>query len=207
MRFQIIDTGIGIPADRLDRLLKSFSQVDASTTRRYGGTGLGLAISKRLVELMGGSISVRSTVGIGTEFSFDLPVDLAGDPNASETGPKAVAGIQGRTAMIVDDNATNLRVLELHLRSFGMASIQARDTEDALLKLSTGRWSDVVIQDMQMPGTDGIEFVLRIRALRQGRSVPLVLFSSLHVSLRISTAWREQENFPAFWSSLRRCSM
>ncbi|MGL6210798.1 MAG: response regulator [Paracoccaceae bacterium] len=182
LRFQIIDTGIGIPADRLDRLFKSFSQVDASTTRRYGGTGLGLAISKRLVELMGGSIAVRSTVGNGTEFSFDLPLDLAGDPQPSETAPKAITGIQGRTAMIVDDNATNLRVLELHLRSFGMASIQARDAEDALHKLSTGTRPDIVILDMQMPGTDGIELARRIRALAQGRSVPLVLFSSLHVS-------------------------
>jgi len=182
LRFQIIDTGIGIPEDGLDRLFKSFSQVDASTTRRYGGTGLGLAISKRLVELMGGSIAVRSTVGSGTEFSFDLSVDLADDPQSSETAPKAVAEIQGRTAMIVDDNATNLRVLELHLRSFGMSSIEARDAEDALHKLSAGSRPDIVILDMQMPGTDGIELARRIRALPQGRSVPLVLFSSQHVT-------------------------
>jgi PAS domain S-box-containing protein len=182
LRFQIIDTGIGIPEDGLDRLFKSFSQVDASTTRRYGGTGLGLAISKRLVELMGGSIGVNSTVGSGTEFFFDLPVDLAGDPRSSETAPGSGAEIEGRTAMIVDDNATNLRVLELHLQSFGMSSIEARDADDALHKLSTGSRPDIVILDMQMPGTDGIALARRIRALPEGRSVPLVLFSSLHVS-------------------------
>ena len=182
LRFQIIDTGIGIPEDRLDRLFKSFSQVDASTTRRYGGSGLGLAISKRLVELMGGSISVLSEVGSGTEFSFDLPVGLAGDTGAVETAPKATAEIRGRTAMIVDDNATNLRVLELHLQSFGMASIPAQDAEDALHKLATGARPDIIILDMQMPETDGITLARRIRAQPQGRSVPLVLFSSLHVS-------------------------
>lgn len=182
LRFQIIDTGIGIPADRLDRLFKSFSQVDASTTRRYGGIGLGLAISKRLVELMGGSIGVHSTVGRGTEFFFDLPVEVAGDSGSTETATKAVPEIQGRTAMIVDDNATNLRVLELHLRSFGMSSIQARTAEEALKMLSTGSRPDIVILDMHMPGTDGIELARQIRSLPQGRSVPLALFSSLHVS-------------------------
>lgn len=182
LRFQIIDTGIGIPADRLDRLFKSFSQVDASTTRRYGGTGLGLAISKRLVELMGGSISVRSAVGSGTEFSFDLPLDRVGDALAQDSAPKTAAELQGRTAMIVDDNATNLRVLELHLRSFGMASIKAQDAEEALQKLSTGQPPDIIILDMQMPGTDGITLARKIRELPQGRTLPLVLFSSRQVS-------------------------
>ncbi len=182
LRFQIIDTGIGIPADGLDRLFKSFSQVDASTTRRYGGTGLGLAISKRLVELMGGSITVRSDVGIGTEFSFDLPLGLADDSPASDASPVAAPDLQGRMAMIVDDNATNLQVLSLHLQSFGMASVQSRSAEEALHRLSTGSWPDIVILNMQMPGTDGLELARRIRALPHGRSVPLVLFGSLHAA-------------------------
>ena len=182
VHFQIIDTGIGIPADRLDRLFKSFSQVDASTTRRYGGTGLGLAISKRLVELMGGMIAVHSDVGSGTEFSFDLPLGLADALPSSAAAPTSAAVVQGRTAMIVDDNATNLRVLELHLRSFGMASVQASGADEALHRLSTGLWPDIVILDMQMPGTDGLDLARRIRALPEGRSVPLILFSSLHVT-------------------------
>ena len=180
VHFQIIDTGIGIPSDRLDRLFKSFSQVDASTTRRYGGTGLGLAISKRLVELMGGSIAVRSDVKSGTEFSFDLPLGLADTVPSSDPLPIAAAVVQGRTAMIVDDNATNLRVLDLHLRSFGMASVQALGAQDALQKLSAGVWPDLVILDMQMPEISGVDLALRIRALPEGRAVPLILFSSLH---------------------------
>ncbi|MBC2834037.1 response regulator [Paragemmobacter straminiformis] len=182
VRFQILDTGIGIPADRLDRLFKSFSQVDASTTRRYGGTGLGLAISKRLVELMGGEISVRSEVGHGTEFFFDLPLGLAEETPAEGDSATAAVQIGGRTAMVVDDNATNRRVLGLHLRTFGMTPIEAPDAETALRMLADGPQPDIVILDMQMPRTDGIELARRIRALPQGRMVPLVLSSSLHVS-------------------------
>ncbi|MFN3845566.1 MAG: response regulator [Paracoccaceae bacterium] len=182
LQFQIIDTGIGIPADRLDRLFKSFSQVDASTTRRYGGTGLGLAISKRLVELMGGSITVRSEVGRGTEFSFDLPVSPAEQIPPAETGSPSAAVIRGSMAMIVDDNATNLRVLELHLRSFGMASIQANGPEEALRLLASVARPDIIILDMQMPGMSGVDLARMIRAHPEGRSVPLILFSSLQVT-------------------------
>jgi CheY-like chemotaxis protein len=182
LHFQIIDTGIGIPADRLDRLFKSFSQVDASTTRRYGGTGLGLAISKRLVELMGGAIAVRSQVGSGTEFSFDLPLGVAYSITPPDPLRTSAAVVQGRTAMIVDDNATNLRVLELHLKSFGMETVQASSGAEALQKLSVAVWPDLVILDMQMPETSGLDLALRIRALPEGRSVPLILFSSLHVT-------------------------
>lgn len=180
--FQIIDTGIGIPADRLDRLFKSFSQVDASTTRRYGGTGLGLAISKRLLDLMGGSISVRSEVGRGTEFAFDLPLGLVDGPIPDREGPLDGAEIRGRMAMIVDDNATNLRVLELHLRSFGMESLQATGPEEALRLLASGLRPDVVILDMQMPRLSGIDLAQRIREIQDGRTIPLILFSSLHVT-------------------------
>jgi hypothetical protein len=121
MRCRFSSAPIGIPADRLDRLFKSFSQVDASTTRRYGGTGLGLAISKRLVELMGGSITVRSEVGRGTEFSFDLPASQAELIPLAETGSPGAAVVPGSMAMIVDDNATNRnRAIGTACLSFGL---------------------------------------------------------------------------------------
>ena len=182
LQFQIIDTGIGIPADRLDRLFKSFSQVDASTTRRYGGTGLGLAISRRLVELMGGSITVRSEAGFGTEFSFDLPFSPAGQLPDAETGAQSAVFIRGRAAMIVDDNATNLRVLGLHLHGFGMASIKAHGPEEALHLLASAAPPDVIILDMQLPGMSGVDLARLIRAHPAGRSVPLILLGSLHVT-------------------------
>ncbi len=196
--FQIIDTGIGIPADRLDRLFKSFSQVDASTTRRYGGTGLGLAISKRLLDLMGGSISLQSEVGRGTEFSFDLPVGLVDAPLPDLEGPQDAAEIRGRLAMIVDDNVTNLRVLELHLRSFGMASVQANGPDEALRLLASGVRPDVVILDMQMPGMSGVELAQRIREIEVGRTIPLILFSSLHVTRSQISEMEGGDAFAAF---------
>jgi signal transduction histidine kinase/DNA-binding response OmpR family regulator len=182
IHFQVIDTGIGIPADRLDRLFQSFSQVDASTTRRYGGTGLGLAISKRLLELMGGSISVSSTVGRGTEFAFRLPLPQVENPGLPAGPLQDTLRVRGRRALIVDDNATNRRVLELHLRSFGMDSVQAGRAEEALAALRSEPPPDVVILDMQMPAASGLDLARQMRAAPQGRSVPLILFSSIHVS-------------------------
>ena len=182
VRFRVVDSGIGIPVERLDRLFKSFSQVDASTTRRYGGTGLGLAISKRLVDLMGGSISVQSMVGRGTEFSFDLPLSSSDLMPPADTGSQDAAVISGRTAMIVDDNATNLRVLELHLRGFGMVSVSVNEPEKALHLLESAARPDIVILDMQMPGMSGVELAQRIRTLPECRSLPLILFSSLDVT-------------------------
>ena len=120
------DTGIGIPADRLGRLFQSFSQVDASTTRRYGGTGLGLAISQRLTELMGGRISVTSEVGIGQR----LPLhDPGGGRRVARPARRDLSGVQpslrGKRVLVVDDNATNRRILTAHLDAWGM---QARAT-------------------------------------------------------------------------------
>ena len=197
LRFRIIDSGIGIPADRLDRLFKSFSQIDASTTRRYGGTGLGLVISKRLVELMGGKITVRSEIGRGAEFSFDLPLNPAEPPLSAEAIPAGAGTLRGRTAVIVDDNATNLRVLELHLRSFGMEAVLAKGPEEALRLLSATVRPDLVILDMQMPGMSGVDLAIRLRTLPGMRAVPMVLFSSLRVSRSMTSDMDGDDLFSA----------
>ena len=119
LHFQVRDTGIGIPVDRLARLFKSFSQADASTTRQYGGTGLGLAISKRLVELMGGKMWVESVPQKGSTFQFTLPLQAAPD-----APPQPLEGAQPQLAdlrlLIVDDNPTNCRILTLQTRKWGM---------------------------------------------------------------------------------------
>ena len=110
LQFSVRDTGLGIPNDRMDRLFKSFSQVDASTTRRFGGTGLGLAISKRLVELMGGDIWVESVEGTGTTFCFTIRAPTAPAPKQAQLSLAKVE-LAGKQLLIVDDNATNRRIL------------------------------------------------------------------------------------------------
>lgn len=106
LSFAVRNTGNGIPADRMDRLFRSFSQIDASTTRRYGGTGLGLVITKRLVKLMGGEIRVESEVGRGSTFSFMLPLEVAALPDRTARR-KQLEAIRGKSVLVVDDNRTN----------------------------------------------------------------------------------------------------
>ena len=118
LELAVRDTGIGIPPDRMDRLFTSFSQVDASTTRRYGGTGLGLAISKRLVELMGGTISVESEQGKGSTFRITLPVEAAEVP-AQIALDEGLPQLAGKRILVVDDNATNREIVTRHARRGG----------------------------------------------------------------------------------------
>ena len=178
VRFIVADTGIGIPKDRLGMLFRSFSQVDASMSRRYGGTGLGLAICKRLVEMLGGAISVRSEPGRGTEFEFTIAVDwVEGEGDFLDT-----EGLKGKRVLIVDDNATNRRVLELHAKSFGMVPALATGGKEALSALRGGPVPDLVILDMQMPHLHGIDVAKEIHGLPHCQSLPLILFSSLHMS-------------------------
>ncbi|QIG51979.1 response regulator [Nordella sp. HKS 07] len=178
VRFSVADSGIGIPQDRVGTLFRSFSQVDNSTSRRYGGTGLGLAISKRLVEMLGGDISVTSEAGRGTVFEFTIKVEWAEEGTASFD----TENVRGKHVLIVDDNATNRRVLELHAKSFGMTPTLVADGEQALSFLRGAKPPDVIILDMQMPHLTGIDVAKRIRDLASCRSLPLILFSSLHMS-------------------------
>ena len=179
LHFTVRDTGVGIPADSLGRLFQSFSQVDASTTRRFGGTGLGLAISKRLAELMGGGMSVESEEGRGATFHFSILVKVA------ETAPDAVteaperAVIEGRRLLIVDDNATNRRILTTLARAHGVGSYAVASGPEALAVLATGERFDFAILDMQMPDMDGEMLARAIRREHPDADLPLVLLSSL----------------------------
>ncbi len=160
---EVCDTGIGIPPDKRDRLFQSFSQVDASTTRRYGGTGLGLAISLRLARLMGGTIEVESEVGRGSVFTLRIPCEVQQAPPA--TAPLVGAELAGRHALVVDDHPTNRAVLRELLHGFGMTCEEAGDAAGALdLLARPGARFDVALLDFQMPRVDGLELARRIRA-------------------------------------------
>ncbi|WOD39063.1 response regulator [Nodosilinea sp. E11] len=176
LQVAVKDTGIGIPADRLDRLFQPFSQVDTSTTRYYGGTGLGLAISKRLCELMGGTVWVESTEGQGSTFYFTLQAQIDRSPTTVVAPSSAV--LQGCHLLVVDDNATNRRILELQLESWGMTSV-AVDSGAAALATLASQSFDLAILDMQMPQMDGLTLAQMIRQQFSQRSLPLVMLTSM----------------------------
>jgi PAS domain S-box-containing protein len=176
--FSVKDTGIGIPADRLDRLFKAFSQTDSSTTRHYGGTGLGLAISKRLSELMGGTMWVETVPGQGSSFSFTISAPAAASqPRVYLRG--AVPQLAGKRLLIVDDNATNRRILTLQAESWGMRAEAVERGADALELLSGGEQFDLVLLDMQMPGMDGVQLADMIWSRWSPPPMPLILLTSL----------------------------
>lgn len=178
LKFSVRDTGPGIPQDRLSRLFKSFSQVDVSTTRRFGGTGLGLAISKRLVELMGGEITVESQEGRGSVFSFTIDVDEAqieGTPDPVNSAQR----LEGTRVLVVDDNATNRLILRRYLESWKMEPTEAVDNLSAVAELESGKTFGLAVIDLHMPGMDGISLAGEIRKSDAGRQVPIIVYSSL----------------------------
>jgi PAS domain S-box-containing protein len=177
LEFAVRDTGIGIPKDRMDTLFDSFSQVDASTTRRYGGTGLGLAISKRLVELMGGTMRVESDEGKGSTFCIALPVRAAEVP--PRTDRKVLPQLAGKRLLVVDDNATNREIVARHAASWGMESVAVETPSEALARIEQGEAFDVAVLDMMMPDMDGLALAQAIRRHRDERELPLVLLTSL----------------------------
>ncbi len=177
LRFSVRDTGIGIPADKIDLIFDKFTQADASTTRKYGGTGLGLAISKQLTEMMGGSIGVNSKEGQGSEFWFTAKLAL--QPNQHQIRKKSAA-ICGKRILIVDDNATNREILKQRLSSWGAQITEAGSGPSALATMTqTDTPFDMVITDMQMPEMDGLMLARAIRQKEQFNDIPLVLMTSL----------------------------
>jgi len=178
LHFAVRDTGIGIPAERMSRLFRSFSQADASTTRQFGGTGLGLAISKRLVELMGGKMWVESVPQKGSAFHFTLPLQaVAQAPGPGLEGPQPQ--LADLRLLIVDDNPTSCRILSEQTAKWGM---RPRDTQDAALALEwlrAGQSFDLAILDAQMPSADGLTLAAQIHGLPQAVALPLILLTSV----------------------------
>jgi signal transduction histidine kinase/CheY-like chemotaxis protein len=176
VQFAVKDTGIGIPPERLDRLFKPFSQVDASITRQYGGTGLGLVISRRLCELMGGSLTVESGVSQGSTFIMSLPLEA--DPNYEEVD-LPLPDLRHRQVLIVDDNATNRQLLTLQLQGWQMHPHAEASAQTALAWLAAGNRCDLAVLDLQMPYMDGITLARLIRQQPHWETLPLVMLTSV----------------------------
>ncbi len=179
IHFSVRDTGIGIPHEQRDRLFQAFTQADDSISRKYGGTGLGLAISKRLAEMMGGRMWVESQVGHGSIFHFTIQSQLTpripSSPNLSVVYPL----LSGKKLLIVDDNATNRRILSKQIQSWGPTTTVTDLPSQALAWLKDGDEFDLGIIDLYMPEMDGIMLAEEIRKKWDASELPLILFSSL----------------------------
>ncbi len=181
LRCEIHDTGIGISPEQQNLLFKPFSQADASMTRRFGGTGLGLAISQRLVELMHGKIGVTSEPGQGSVFWFELALER--QIRGSSSDHLTMRDLHGRRVLVVDDNATNRRVLKLQLDDIGCEGVFAESSSAGLLAMRAAQVAgvafDVAIIDLQMPDVDGFSMARHIRADPTLAATPLMMLTSL----------------------------
>ena len=167
IRFTVADTGIGIAAEQRARIFEPFSQADASTTRRYGGTGLGLTICGRLVEAMGGTIGVESEVGVGSRFSFTAVLGDAEVGSLERPQPASAEALRDMRVLVVDDNATNRRILERMLGRWGMRPEMATGAGEAMEMLlegcAGGDAFGLILTDRHMPGANGFSLVERVR--------------------------------------------
>ena len=183
LRIEVTDTGIGIPADRLDRLFKTFSQIDSSTTRHYGGTGLGLSIVKRLAELMGGEVGARSESGRGSTFWVTVKVDtILAQPQREPVG-------LGKRILIVDDVAVSRESLAAKLAMARFQTVTAAGVDEALEELARGK-IDLVLADELMPMKGGIDLLEAMRADPRHASLPFVLLSLFGVEQQV-TDWKQ----------------
>jgi len=198
IRCRVQDSGIGIPADRLDSLFQAFTQVDSSISRRYGGTGLGLAISRQLAELMGGSLWVDSTLGQGACFSFSIQVGRLPDaePNLMQPDPH----LAQRRVLLVDDHPGSLELLTHYCTRWGMHCTAVTTGAVALALLTKPDWAcDLVVADMEMPQMHGLSFCAALRDLPDRQALPVLMLVSLG-----TMAWQEAENQALFQGYLHK---
>ena len=177
LEFSVKDTGVGIPSNKTNMLFTPFSQVDASTTRKYGGTGLGLAITASLIKLMKGEIWVISQEGIGSDFRFTIQTRNSSSEEINQAF-KSLQSLPGKSVLIVDDNATNRKILTLQCEYWGIKAIALESGKHALAILETKEF-DVGILDMQMPQMDGIMLAREIRKKFRKDQLPLIMLTSV----------------------------
>ncbi len=176
LQFEVRDTGIGIPADKMERLFKAFSQVDSSTTRKYGGTGLGLIICEKLIKLMGGDIDVKSKEKEGTVFTFTM-LSVASSQSLRTYVTNDILSMQGKQVLVVDDNLTNRSILKNQLGLWKTTPVLADSGAAALALLAKGTPIDLVLTDMQMPDMDGCQLAQELQQLYP--ALPVILLSSV----------------------------
>lgn len=190
LEFSVRDTGIGITPEQQSRLFQSFTQADSSMARKYGGTGLGLAISQRLIEMMGGKILVDSELGKGSRFHFRLQLQQVNDPRDYQL----VEGFGQLHTLVVDDNPTNLEILDYWLRSWGMSPVMASSAQQALELLdqgvAQGKPFGLMLTDWCMPEMDGGELLSAIAADARFASLPVIVLSSAGMATRPEIAAR-----------------
>lgn len=174
LRLGVHDTGIGIPADKQHRLFKSFSQVDSSTTRRYGGTGLGLAISKKIAELMGGNMWVESEEGRGAAFLFTMRVALPVTPAVQAAPPTE---LRGRKILVVEDNAKSRAVIVRHLQHFGVTALESATVDEASACLRLNSDIDLALVDLRLGSSDGAAWARSLA--KEGKRFPVLLLNAL----------------------------
>jgi len=181
LRFKVVDTGIGVPPEKVDRIFEPFSQADTSTTRVYGGTGLGLTISRRLVMQMGGELQLRSRVGVGSTFAFEIlvsPATAAMVP-AEALPPTELTKLDSLRVLLVEDHPVNQKLATAILKSEGHSVEVAANGEEGLARLRAGQF-DLVLMDIQMPVLDGLQATMQIRADEQGsaRRIPIIAMTA-----------------------------
>lgn len=177
MEFSVRDTGIGIPADKLGDLFKPFSQVDSSTTRKYGGTGLGLVISERIIKLMGGDIWVESKVDEGSVFHFTAQIIKSAKQLSDSPLESVHPEIKGKHILVVDDNHTNRVILNTQLELWGFIPVTVSSGKEALDVMKLNPNIELVITDMEMPEMNGVAFAKEIKA--GNKKLPVIMLSSM----------------------------
>ncbi|MFT3687424.1 MAG: two-component regulator propeller domain-containing protein [Phycisphaerales bacterium] len=179
IRFDVRDTGIGIPQEKLSQLFQAFSQVDSSTSRKYGGTGLGLAICTRLVELMGGEISVKSTYGEGSVFSFTIKTEEGREETKNTYD---LSAYKGTSILVVDDNETSRNVLMRQMEQWNLNPIAATSGENALEIVSKNNSIKVVVTDMRMPGMDGVKLAKALK--NTAENIPVIVLNPVRDEIK-----------------------